>query len=397
MALTTDFADSAPARCSHAVTSAFGLDPVVTFLNHGSFGAVPAPVTLAADQWRQRIEARPIEAIGRRMNDELASVKGHVGEYLGCDPARIGFVINATSGIGSVLRSIHWRRGDRIVVSNQGYNAVRQAAQAYCERFGCEVVVADLPLPLLDDASIVNRIMRAVDARTRLVIVDHITSPTALILPVAQIARACRERGVRCLVDGAHAPGMVQLNIDAIGADWYTGNLHKWVCAPKGCAILVPSVETVAFTHPETTSHNHGHGFAAEFDWQGTRDFAGLLAIPAAIAFVSASSPGGLMAHNHALAAWAHRYLCNAFNVESVSPLDGSMIGSMAAVPLPAVIAQRFTSAQLFQARLYERHHIEVPIIDWGGRWFVRVSAQAYNTTDDYVGLSGAVALESAG
>ncbi|MSR69759.1 MAG: aminotransferase class V-fold PLP-dependent enzyme [Phycisphaerales bacterium] len=397
MSRATEFSDSPPPECSASVRGAFGIDPEVVFLNHGSFGAVPAPVARAAEAWRVKIEARPIETIARRMTEELAHVKVRVGEYLGADPARIGFVTNATSGIGAVLRSIHWKPGDRIVISNQCYNAVRQAAHAYCERFGCEVVVVDLPLPLGDEAVIVDRFMSAVDARTRLVIVDHITSPTAIVLPVAAIARACRERAVRCLVDGAHAPGMIPLAIDAIGADWYTGNLHKWVCAAKGCAILVPSPETASFTHPETTSHFHGHGFAAEFDWQGTRDFAGLLAIPAAIDFVTASFSGGLMQHNHALAAWAHRSLCAAFKVEPLSPLDGSMIGSMAAVELPLAIAQRFKSAQLFQAALYERHHIEVPIIDWGGRWYVRVSAQAYNTAQDYVGLSGAVAVESGG
>ncbi len=397
MSCATDFTELPPKTCSQAVRGAFGIDPGIVFLNHGSFGSVPAPVAQAADGWRQRIEARPIETIARRMNDELARVKVIVGEYLGADPARIGFVTNATSGVGSVLRSIHWKKGDRIVVSNQGYNAVRQAAHAYGERFGVEVVVVDLPLPMGDPDSIVERFMSGVDAQTQLVIVDHITSPTAIVLPVAAIARACRDRGVRCLVDGAHAPGMIPLEIDAIGADWYTGNLHKWVCAAKGCAILVPSPQTVAFTHPETTSHFHGHGFAAEFDWQGTRDFAGLLAIPDAIAFVEANYPGGLMRHNHDLASWAQRYLCAALGANPISPGDGSMIGSMAAVELPTAISTRFKSAQLFQAALYERHHIEVPIIDWGGRWYVRVSAQAYNSFTDYVGLSGALLLESGG
>lgn len=395
MSCPTDFTDSPPPECSKQVRGAFEIDPAIVFLNHGSFGAVPAPVTQAADAWRQRIEARPIETIGRRMTDELAWVKLRVGGYLGANHARIGFVMNATSGVGAVLRSIHWKKGDRIVLSNQGYNAVRQAAHAYGERFGLEVIVVDLSLPRENDDAIVERFMSAVDAQTKLVIVDHITSPTAIVLPVAAIARGCRARGVRCLVDGAHAPGMIPLAIDAIGADWYTGNLHKWVCAPKGCAILVASEETVAFTHPETTSHFHGHGFAAEFDWQGTRDFAGVLAIPQAIAFVEASHSGGLMRHNHALAAWAHRHLCRALGAQPISPLDGSMLGSMAAVELPAEISKRYKSAQLFQAALYERHHIEVPIIDWGGRWYVRISAQAYNTAKDYVGLSGAVLLES--
>ncbi len=395
MAKSSHFEVAPPTDHSKEAREAFGLDPGVVFLNHGSFGAVPRPVALAAESWRQTIESRPIEVIGRRMTEELARIKACVGEYLTVDPARIGFVTNATSGVGAVLRSIPWERGDRIVLSNQGYNAVRQAAHAYGERFGCEVVVADLELPIGGESSIVERFMSAVDARTRLVIVDHVTSPTALVLPVAAIARACRERGVHCLVDGAHAPGMIPLDIDSVGADWYTGNLHKWVCAPKGCAILVPAAHTVAWTHPETTSHFHGHGFAAEFDWQGTRDFANVLAIPEAIRFVQREFNGGVMQHNHELAVWAHQYLCSRFDVAAVSPVDGSLLGSMAAVLLPGGIARKFKSAQLFQAALYERYRIEVPIIDWGGRWFVRVSAQVYNAAANYRALADAVEREA--
>jgi isopenicillin-N epimerase len=237
--------------------------------------------------------------------------------------------------------------------------------------------------------------MKALDIHTRLVIVDHITSPTAVILPVAEIAHACREKGVLCLIDGAHAPGMIPLNIDEIGADWYTGNLHKWVCAPKGCAFLVASTQTETWTHPETTSHMHGHGFAEEFDWQGTRDFAPWLTIPTAIEFVCGGFPGGIREHNHQLATWAQKKLCLDFGTRSISPIDGSMIGSMATITLPPAISMRFASAADFQATLYDVHKIEVPIIDWGGVWHSRVSAQAYNCPEDYLALSAAVCSEA--
>ncbi len=383
-----------PPMCSEDVRGAFKLSEGIIFLNHGSFGAVPEAVRVAAEGWRSKLELRPIEMVGRRMTDLLGALKADVGTYLGADPSRIGFVTNATSGIGAVLRSFAWKAGDRIVLSNHGYNAVRQAVHFCCERYGCEAVIVDLPIPLENDTDISDRFLRAVDDRTRLVIVDHITSPTAVILPVAKIAAGCRERGVRCLIDGAHAPGMVALDIDGIDADWYAGNLHKWVCAPKGCAFLVASVGTAPWTHPETTSHFHGHGFAKEFDWQGTRDFANWLAIPEAIKFVQNGYPGGISVHNHRLAVLAQQQLCTDFSTQPVSPLDGSKIGSMATVELPAEIARAFPSASLFQARLYEHHHIEVPVIDWGGKWYVRVSAQAYNAPEDYLALSAAVASE---
>lgn len=383
-----------PPSCTAATRGAFRLEDGIVFLNHGSFGAVPDPVSAAAESWRAKIEARPIEMIARRMKDLLGSVKQAVGEYLGADSARIGLVTNATSGVGAVLGSISWKNGDRIVLSNQGYNAVRQAVQFCCERFGCEAVIVDLPLPLDDAQKICDRFMRAVDPRTRLVIVDHITSPTAVVLPVAKIARACRQVGVRCLIDGAHAPGMVPLQIDSIGADWYTGNLHKWVCAPKGCAFLVAAADTAPWTHPDTKSHCHGQGFAPEFDWQGTRDFANWLAIPTAIEFVRSGFPGGLCEHNHQLAIWAQQRLCADFGARPISPIDGSMIGSMATIELPPEISRRFASAALFQAALYDTHRIEVPIIDWGGTWSVRISAQAYNRPEDYLALSAAVAAE---
>lgn len=383
-----------PIPCRDAIRRAFALDPAIHFLNHGSFGAAPAPVAEAAAGWRSKIEARPIEMMGRRMNDLLADTKMAIGAYIGADPERIGLVTNATSGVGAVLRSIVWKAGDQIIISNQGYNAVRQAAHFCCERFGCEMIVVDLPLPMLESSEVCDRLVGAITGRTRLVIVDHITSPTALILPVAQIARACRAAGVRCLIDGAHAPGMLPLQVDAIGADWYTGNLHKWVCAPKGSAFLVAAPDTAPWTHPETTSHFYGHGFTKEFDWQGTRDFANWLAIPAAIDFVTNAYPGGLMVHNHALAAWAQRLLCARFETQAASGTDESLIGSMATVALPHEIAARFASAAAFQATLYERHHIEVPVIDWGGSWFVRVSAQAYNGPSDYLALAAAVAAE---
>lgn len=385
-----------PIPAPEALRKAFRLDPAIRFLNHGSFGAVPRPVDWAASEWRERLEARPIEMLGRRMSEFLSVVREGIGAYLGTGADRVGLVTNATTGIGSVLGSIRWNPRDRIVVTNHGYNAVRQAVHRTCDRHGCVCVVADVALPILDAAGVVRAVMGSVDERTRLVIVDHVTSPTGLVFPVEAIIEECRARGVLTLVDGAHAPGMIPLAIDAIGADWYTGNLHKWVFAPKGSGILVPSKAMMAETHPETTSHCYGQGFVAEFAWQGTRDFANWLAIPDAIEFVESAYPGGAMAHNRALALWAGEHLAHAFATKPISPADGSMIGSLAAIELPARIAQRFPAAAAYQAHLYERHSIEVPVVDAFGRWFVRVSAQVYNVPADYLALESAVLADAA-
>ena len=388
---------SPPESPDKSVRSAFRLDPSIHFLNHGSFGAVPRPVEAAAGAWRDRLEARPIEMVGRRMAALLLGVRERIGAYLGTSAERVGLVTNATTGIGSVLGSIAWKPCDRIVITNQGYNAVRQAVHRICERHGCQCVIADVTLPIVYAAAVVRAVMAAVDERTRLVIIDHVTSPTGLILPVEAIVEACRSRGILTLVDGAHGPGMFPLAIDSIGADWYTGNLHKWVCAPKGSGILVPSEAMAATTQPETASHVHGSGFVQEFEWQGTRDFANWLAIPDAIDFVEQAYPGGAMVHNRALACWAHDHLAHAFGAAPISPADLSMLGSLATVELPARIHERFASAAEYQAHLYDRHMIEVPVIDIFGRWFVRVSAQVYNTPEDYLALESAVLGELGG
>jgi len=389
----------APEPFTCPLADSFRLDASVCFLNHGSFGAVPTPVRTAQQAILDEIEAQPVEMLARKMPGRLAAVRERLAAFLGTRPERLGLVTNATSGVGSVLRSIDWRRGDQIVLSNHGYNAVRQAVHAQAERFGCEVVVVDIPLPMCGAENARSRFRDAINNRTRLVIVDHVTSPTALRFPVEQIAADCRAAGVLCLVDGAHAPGMLDLDIDRIDCDWYTGNLHKWVCAPRGCAFLVANPRVLSWTHPETTSHQHGQGLALEADWQGTRDFSAWLSIPAALDFIASGGPAAssLARRNIALARWAHEMLCDAWRVEPLSPLDGSMLGSMATVPAPAGIRNVFACASDFQAHLYGTHRIEVPVIDWGGRLHLRVSAQAYNTPDDYLLLAGAVCASAGG
>lgn len=360
----------------------FPIDRSYTFLNHGSFGSVPHEVLAVQQEWRMQIEARPIEMIDRRMKSLLPAARERVARFVGARAEHIGFVVNATEGVNAVLRSLRWNRGDEVVVVDHVYNAMRQSLRRLAAETGIIVREVEIALPVRDAQAWFDAVVGAFNARTRLLLLDHITSPTALVLPAAQLVAAARARGIYTLVDGAHAPGSIALDVDAIGADAYTANLHKWVCAPKGTAFLAVSADHAAATHPLATSHFFSEGFGREFDWQGTRDLSAWLSAPAAIDFFSRFGWDRVRAHNHAMATWSQAFLCQRWSVAPLSPVDGSMLASMAAVRLPAGVQERFPTAVALQAHLYDRHRIEIPVIDWKGIWHARVSCHLHTTPD---------------
>ena len=369
----------------------WALDPGICFLNHGSFGAVPEPIRRTCDAWRAKVEARPIEMLARRLPELLRDVRKRVCAFLGSDPDGTGFVTNATAGCNSALAAIDWRRGDRVLFLNHGYNAVRQSIHHHAVARGASIDTVDIPWPVPDAASIVARILGAITPRTRLVVLDQVTSPTALVLPVAEIVRGARAAGAMALVDGAHAPGMIELDVGAIDADWWCGNLHKWCYAPKGCAVLVASRQQRARTHPPVVSHHLGKSFADEFDWQGTFDAAPWLCAGDAVDFASTAAHGSLRERNRRLARWAHDMLCARLGESPLVEADADgLIGSMACVRVPQSLRRRFASAAEMQAWLYAERQIEIPVIDFGG-WHVRLSAAPYNTNEDYVRLADAL------
>jgi isopenicillin-N epimerase len=395
MALTTALS-APPDALPREWRDCWPLDESYTFLNHGSFGSLPIPVAEAQRRYRDLVEARPIEVLGRRCRELLAPVRERMGRFLRADAAGIGLVTNATEAVNSVLRSLDLRPGDVLVTTDHVYRAVLQAMRFVARRAGAEVRVVPVPLPLTGPGDIAQRIEAALDGRTRLVVIDHVTSPTAVVFPVDRIASMCRARGVECLIDGAHAPGMVDLNINALGATYYAGNLHKWVCAPKGAAFLWVSEERRRSIHPSIVSHFLDEGFDVEFDWQGTRDISAWLAIVDALAFFEPLGWHRLREHNCSLAAWARELIRAELGTAPLVPLDltgsrSSMLGSIATIELPSSMRSRWAGPEALQADLYERERIEVPIIDWGDRWHVRVSAQAYNHPEQYERL--AVAL----
>ncbi len=361
----------------------FLLDPSITFLNHGSFGAVPAVVFEAQERWRRAIEARPIELLGRRIRELLAPSKAALARVVGCPAEELGFVTNATEGINAVLASLRFERGDELLTTSHVYNAIRQAMRHTASRAGAVVRELELPLPCRGPEAVVETVLGAISAKTRLLVIDHVTSPTALVLPVAPIVEECRRRGIFVIVDGAHAPGMLALDLAALDADAYAANLHKWVFAPKGCGMLRVAARHRAMIHPCVVSHFYGQGFAEEFDWQGTRDATPWISLADAVAFIESLGLDAVRRHNHAMATRAQRRLCERLEVEPLSPLDGSMLGSMVTVRLPEVLRRRFEKPEHLAAHLYDEERIEIPVIDFAGRWHVRVSAQVHVRESD--------------
>lgn len=380
-----------PMPLGRSLERLWAFDPTYVFLNHGSFGSCPRAVREAYVAAQDRLETRPIELLGRRIRELLAPSRERVGAFLGMSPGSFGFVTNATEGVNAVLRSLDFAPGDELLTTSHVYNAVRKAMQFRARQCGAAYVERPLPLPIADPSEVVGAIVSGFTPRTRLVVVDHVTSPTALVFPVAELAHACRERGIELLVDGAHVPGMLPVDVERLGVTYWAGNLHKWCCAPKGTAVLWVAPGRRAQVKPATVSHFLDEGMDVEFDWQGTRDMAAWMTAGAAIDFMAQFGWDAVRAHNRRMAAWVQRMLCERWELEPVSPADGSMLGSMCTVPIPAEIRAHFAQPADFQEALYREHRIEVPVVDFGGRWHVRPSAQVYNRAEQYDLLCHAV------
>ena len=387
------------------------LDEDITFLNHGSFGACPRVVLAEQTRLREEMEREPVRFLWREIEQRIDAARSVLARFVGADADDVAFVTNATGAVNSVVRSLELQAGDEVLIPNHGYNACRNVLEEAARRSGARVVVAAVPFPIDGPEAVTAAVLGAVTVRTRLVLIDHITSPTALVFPVEEIVRTLEARGIPVMVDGAHAPGMLPLNLRELGASYYTGNLHKWVCAPKGAAFIFARRDRRAGLHPATLSHGYNtpregrSQFHDEFDWQGTVDVTAWLSVPAAIAFCEGLMPGGfpaLMRRNHELAVAARTLLCERLGV--AAPCPESMLGSMATLPLP----QRFQDGDMtsraviarfdpLQSRLFESHKIEVPLIRFGSparRWF-RVSAHAHNGLADYERLAAALLEEA--
>jgi len=377
------------------------LDPTITFLNHGSFGAAPKAVLAKQNELRTQLEREPVRFMVRELEPLLDEARAALAAFVGADPAAIAFVPNATAGVNAVLRSLDLDRHDELLVTTHEYNASRNALEYVAGIAGAKVVAVDVPFPIESADVIVERVRAAVTDRTRLLLIDHVTSQTGLVFPIAQIIAELNRRGIDTLVDGAHAPGMFPLQLDALGAAYYTGNLHKWVCAPKGAAFLYVrenrrlGIRPVVISHGANAKRTDRSRFHLEFDWPGTFDPTAILSVPTALEFISTLVEGGwpeVMRRNHELALRARDLLCDRLGIPHPAPDD--MLGSMAAMPLPEGRPYVPTLyGDPLQDALFDKYNIEVPIHPWPHqpKRVLRVSAQLYNEIGEYETLAAAL------
>lgn len=363
----------------------------MTFLNHGSFGACPKQVLDFQQRLRSQLEQEPLRFFGREWEPLLDDARTKLAAFMGADVQDLVFVSNATTGVNSVLRSLTFSPGDEILTTNHEYNACRNALDFIASRTGARVVVAKIPFPIDSPQQVVGAVIERVSPKTRLALLDHVTSQTGLIFPIQELVKELQQRSVDTLVDGAHTPGMIPLELREIGAAYYTGNCHKWLCAPKGAAFLYVRRDKQSKIRPLTISHGTNSPrtdktrFQLEFDWTGTDDPTAYMCVPEAIAFMGSLLPGGwteLMQQNHQLVLQGRQLLCEALEVQPPSPEE--MIGSMAVVPLPTTWEKRdFMS---IHDELFDKFGIEVQLIPWPEkpRLLVRISAQIYNTLEQY-------------
>jgi isopenicillin-N epimerase len=382
----------------HPLRDAFLLDPDTVFLNHGSFGACPREVFQQFQHWQLELERNPVAFLGRRSGLLLAQARDRLGAYLGVAGADLVFVPNATTGVNIVAQSLALQPGDEVLATDHEYGACDAAWQRVCERAGAHYRRVTVPLPF-DPAAFVDTVMAQAGPRTRLIFASHLTSTTALIFPVAGLCARARQAGIRTLIDGAHAPGQLALDLSSVGADFYTGNCHKWLCAPKGSAFLHARPERQAELHANVVSWGYvagdgGHSgfdaytgrstFERRLQWQGTRDLAAFLAVPAAIDFQARHGWPAWRTQCHALACDTLHRITRRNGLAPVAP--DAAYAQMVTVPVRRNVAEALRRA------LFEQHHIEVPVTQHGPHTFVRVSVQAYNTQADLDALCNALA-----
>lgn len=361
------------------------LEPGMIFLNHGSYGATPKKVLAEQAKWRGQLEEQPCRFINQIAPGAIRAAAADLAAFLGAEADDVVFVENTTQGINAILRSLPFQHGDEVVVVDHVYNAVRKTLDYVLERAGARLVVAPLGLPATPEAA-VESLFDAVNARTRLILIDHIASVSAVVFPVANIAARASAHGIPVLVDGAHAPGMIDLDIPSLGVDYYVGNCHKWLCAPKGAAFLWARRERQASLHPTVISHDYLKGFTFEFDKVGTRDASAWLSVPAAIAFHKEMGGRALRARNHSVVTDAAVSLANSWKTKLGAP--PSSFGAMATIALPDTLPADRASADALKAWLWANHRAEVHVMPFSGALWLRISVQAYNTAAECAALA---------
>jgi isopenicillin-N epimerase len=375
------------------------LNPDISYLNHGSFGACPIPVLEIQHYFRQQIETNPMGFFVRDLEQLWEKALDVLANFFGSDRNNLTFIPNATTGVNTILRSLQFASEDEILITNHEYNACRNVVEFVASNTGAKVIVAYIPLTMTTPTKIIETVLDKVSSKTKLALLDHVTSQTGLVFPIQQLVKELNSKGVDTLVDGAHAPGMLPLNLRDINAAYYTGNCHKWMCAPKGAAFLYVRSDRQELIRPLSISHGANSPrkdksrFHLEFNWTGTDDPTPYLCIPEAIRFMGSLLPGGwleLMNKNRNLAIAARKLICQTLDIPL--PTSDEMLGSLASIPLPNKFLKVSNSSEKIdylnslQELLSQKFAIEVPVITWGdsSTQLLRISAQIYNTKEQY-------------
>jgi isopenicillin-N epimerase len=367
------------------------MDPAVAYLNHGSFGATPVSVLAEQQRLRTAMERNPVGFLAYRLPELLGAVRAEVAAFLGADPAGLVFVDNATTGTQTVLAQARLRPGDEVVTTDHCYPAVLAQLRRSVEVAGARLEIAEVPLPAPGRVEVADAVLSRLTERTRLLVVDHVASCSGLVFPVEEIVAECRRQGVPVLVDGAHAAGMLPVDLGRLGADFWTGNMHKWVCAPKASAAFWVAPRWRDTLRPLVASHGVADGFWPAFDWTGTRDPTALLAVPAALDFFGRAGWAAVRAHNNELARQGAELVAGRIGT-SPPPADG-LAAAMRLVPLPRPLSE--SDARALERRLLDLG-VVVPVTYHGGWRWLRLSAQLYNTLSDYERLADSLLIAAA-
>ena len=361
----------------------FLLDPNIIYLNHGSFGACPRPVFDTYQYWQRELERQPVAFLGRRAIPLLAEARAVLGAYLGCAPEDLVYFPNPTTAVNMVVRSLDLQPEDEILATDHEYGAMDRTWRYICKLTGARYIQQPVSLPIGENDDFLNAFWQGVTAKTRVIFISHITSPTALIFPVKAVCRRARDAGIITIVDGAHAPGQIPVNLSALGADIYTGACHKWMLSPKGASFLYvrpgiqPRLEplVVSWGYDPDPGFGSGNRFIDVHEWQGTRDIAAFLSVPAAIDFMADNRWDQVSDACHHRAIKARQRIDQLTGLEPICP--ESFFGQMCSVRLPEWVSLNK------KQRLYEEFRIEIPLVQWRDQHFIRVSIQAYNTEED--------------
>ena len=367
-----------------SIKKQFMLDPKVTYLNHGSFGATPKPVFREYQRWQRELEKQPVEFLGRRITNLIAESRTALGNYLGTHADNLVYTQNVTGSINIIARSLELDVNDEVLATDHEYGAMDRTWRFLSKEHGFRYINRHIELPLRTEEKFIEDFWRGVTPQTRVIFLSHITSPTAIILPVEEIIRRAQKAGIITIIDGAHVPGQLPLNLDSLGADFYGGNLHKWLCAPKGVGFLYARPEMQHLLKPLIVSWGYEaqtpgpSQFVDHHEWWGTRDMSAFLSVPKAIEFQKENIWDNIRESCHVLAAYAQKRINELTGIASLHSNAESWFRQMIAAPLPLD-----TDIKHLKTRLYDDYRIEVPVHEWNGKKLIRVSVQGYNTKRD--------------